>query len=359
MSDERELTRIREALAKADEEMVDALDARASAVRAFVELKAKAPDAFFALPSSAEVVSAALERAKEFPPQALERVLREALGACDALIAPIQVTVQGPEGGFAHVAARRYFGSAVGVNARETVNEVFDDVQRRRASFGVVPFETSSDGAIADTLDALLTAEARVCAELTLECSYDLASSTGNAADVDTIYGAHTALVACELTLKAEFPRARVLDVRSGAYAEDLAREDHGAAALVAAFDENDPRGLRRVKARVEDRAGVETRFVIIGHERPRRTGRDITLLALAVGDEPGSLYHALRPFADRGINLTRIESRVARGATWRYVFFLEIDGHMTDRAIVTAVDEVQRTARHLKVLGSFPRQNA
>jgi chorismate mutase/prephenate dehydratase len=150
-----------------------------------------------------------------------------------------------------------------------------------------------------------------------------------------------------------------LLDVRSGLVAAELAAEDHGAGAVVAGFTEDDAdggRALRRVLERIEDKGGVDTRFVVIGHERPRRTGRDRTILALAVGDEPGSLYHALQPFADRGINLTRIESRSAMSAGWRYLFILELDGHMTDRGVVTAIDEVRNASRHLKILGSFPR---
>jgi chorismate mutase/prephenate dehydratase len=136
----------------------------------------------------------------------------------------------------------------------------------------------------------------------------------------------------------------------------DLAREDHGAGAIVAGWSDDDPRGLRRVKERIEDRAGVDTRFVVVGHERPAKTGKDRTILGLAVGDDPGSLYHALQPFADRGINLTRIESRPARGTSWRYLFILELDGHVTDRSVLTAVDEIRGASRHLKILGSYPR---
>lgn len=353
---ERELAKIREALEQADRDLVAALDARAAAVRAFVALKEESPDSYFSLPSTPEVLQRAREASEGFPPEALERAMREILGACDAMVGPVKVSVPGPEGGFAQVAATRHFGSAAEVKALDSVAQVFDDVARGRASFGVVPLETSSDGAVAETVDALVQSEALICAELTIPCSYDLVSSTGNQGDVETVYGTHAALAACEQTLKRDFPKARILDVKTGPYAMGLAREDHGAAAVVASFAEGGPEGMRLVKSRVEDRAGVETRFVVVGDERPKKTGRDRTMIALAVGDEPGSLYHSLQPFAERGINLTRIESRPAHGANWRFVFILELDGHVTERPVLTAVDEVQRTSRHLKVLGSFPR---
>lgn len=356
MADDKELAKIREALDAADAELVAALDARARAVKRFVKLRESQPEAYHALPASAEVVQRALERATDFPREPLANALREVLGACAEMVAPVRVSILGPEGGFAHVAARRHFGSSAAIEAADSIRAVFDDVERKRVSFGLVPFETSSDGAIAETIDRLSQSESRICAEITVQNDYHLVSKTGNATDVEKIYATAAATAACETTLKREFPRAALLDVRSGLVGTQLANEDHGAAAIVAAWSEDDPHGMRLVKERIEDRVDVETRFVVIGHERPRRTERDRTILGIAVGDEPGSLYTALQPFAERGINLTRIESRPARGVSWRYLFIVELDGHVTDRSVLTAVDEVRGASRHLKILGSFPR---
>lgn len=357
MADEKdEFARVRAAAEEADRQLVGALDARAKAVQDFIALRERVPDAYYALPSTADVVQLALESVKHFPRDALELALREVLGACTRMMAPVRVAVLGAEGGFAHVAARRHFGSSALFEAHDGVAEVFDDVARKRSSFGVVPFETSSDGALSATLDALVVNDARICAEITIPCTYDLVSKTGNQADVEKIYATGAAIAACEIGLKRDFPRAALLDVRSGLVAAQLAAEDHGAAAVVAGWSEEDPQGLRRVRERIEDRTNVETRFVVIGHEHPAKTGQDRTVLALAVGEGPGSLHHALQPFAERGINLTRIESRPARGASWRYLFILELDGHVTDRTVLTAVEEVRAVSRHVKVLGSYPR---
>jgi len=356
MADEKELAAIHEALAKADADLVAALDARAEAIERLKALEAREPETYFALPSTAEVVARAVERAQRFPKDGLESALREVLGASLKMLAPLRVAVPAPVGGFAHVAARRHFGSTTDLAVASTIGTVFEEVERKRVAYGVVPFETSSEGAITETIDALADGEARICGELTIPCNYDLISSTGNAGDVENIYGTAEALAICANTLKEEFPKATTLDVKSVAVALDFVREDHGAAAIVAGWSPHDDDELRCVRSRIEDRHDVETRFVVIGHERPRRTGRDRTLLALAVRDDPGSLHAALLPFADRGINLTRIESRPARGRSWRYIFIVELDGHMTDRPVLTAVEEVRAASRHLKVLGSFPR---
>ena len=237
----------------------------------------------------------------------------------------------------------------------ESVQLVLDEVARERASFGVVPLETSSDGAITATLHGLAAADVKISAERTLATNYHLFSATGNATDIDKIYGAAPALAACERFLRARFPRATVLDVPSGEVAAEFALADHGAAAVgTEVLGQLHP--LRVVHERIEDLAGVETRFAIVGNELPSRTGRDKTVVAMAVHDAPGALYEALQPFARRDINLTRLESRPARGAAWRYLFFVEMDGHVTDRPMLTALEELRSISRHVKVLGSYPR---
>ena len=89
--------------------------------------------------------------------------------------------------------------------------------------------------------------------------------------------------------------------------------------------------------------------------ETERQDGNKCTIF-FGTEHKAGALFGALKEFADADINLTRIESRPSTSADWRHVFFLEMDGHITDRAILTAVEELRRLARYAKVLGSYPR---
>ncbi|MDQ3032631.1 MAG: ACT domain-containing protein [Myxococcota bacterium] len=374
MADSRdEIARIRTVLEQADAELVSALDSRAAAVREFLALRERDPEGYHALPSAPEVLARARELRREFPESGLEPIFREVLGACAEMIEPVKVAVLGPEGGLTHLAARRWFGSHAEIRAHAEVAAVFAEIERGRAASIVVPFETSSDGALAATLQNLAETGAKLIGELTLPSSWHLWSRTGNAGDIDKIFGAAATLAACERTLKAEFPRATLLDVKSGLVAAQIALEDHGAAALGSDLlmelgtggrspssppgeRASAPESLRLVRKNLEDDPGATTRFLVLGHQQPRRTGTDRTMLVLALGEEPGSLYAALQPFAERGINLTRLESRPARASASRLVFFVELDGHVSDRPVLTAVDEVKLRARHLKVLGSYPR---
>lgn len=358
--DREELTRIRDALESADADLVRALDARAAAVRRFIELREKDPTGYHQLPAASDVIQRLKAARKVFPEVGIEPVFREVLSVCDEMVAPVRVAVLAPEGGLAHQAARSHFGARASFDAHGSVDEVFSAVERRAVSYGVVPLETSSEGAIQATLAALAFGRARILAERRLRTAYHLYSKTGNAGDVERIVAPKSVLDACQASLRANFPRAAQLEMKTGAMAAEVARDDHGSAVLgPEILGEGElGSGLRVVQPHLEDDASVETRFVVIGKEAPRRTGQDRTWLALALMEGPGSLYAALAPFAERGVNLTRLESRHVPGSPYHELFFVELDGHVTERHVVGAIDDLKSKARHLEILGSYPRPN-
>ena len=349
------LRRIIDALEDADRQVVRALDARAKAIHEYNALRAEAGDEPLRLPKKAAVIENARRSAAEFPEESIEPVFREILSACTELITPDVVAYFGGPGDLAHAAARDYFGHAPSFRPSETVSGVLESVHHGHATFGVVPLETSTDGAITATLNGLLSSDAKVCAERVVPLRYQLLSQSGDPADVLKIYGAAQAIAACERQLRSRYPDAICVDVQSGEAAAHFALGDDQSAALGSPLL-RELHDLRLIDDRLENDSAVLTRFAIVGNRLPSRTGQDRTLLAMAPNDEPGALHRARRPLADREINLTRIESRASSNSDWAHVFFLEMDGHITDRAILTAVEELRRIARYAKVLGSYPR---
>ncbi len=342
-------------LEEADRQLVAALNARARAIREYNALREEAGDEPLRLPKKAVVIAGARALANEFPAASIEPVFREVLSACTALIELDVVAYFGAPGDLSHAAARDYFGHAPSFRPTESVRAVLEAVLHGHATFGVVPLETSTDGAITATLKGLIATDAKLCAERIVPLRYQLLSQSGDPAQVLKIYGASPAIAACERQLRSRYPDAILVDVQSGEAAAHFALGDDQAAALGSPLL-RELHALKLIEERLEDDPDVITRFGIIGNRLPSRTGADRTVLAMAPGDEPGALHRALRPLADRGINLTRIESRPSTGTEWRHVFFLEMDGHITDRAVLTAVEELRRTSRYAKVLGSYPR---
>jgi chorismate mutase/prephenate dehydratase len=292
--------------------------------------------------------------AKDFPAEAIDAVFREVLSASSALAAPMTAAYCGPLGAFAHVAARRYFGASIKLRTEDSVHQVFDAVARANVLFGVVPLETSTDGALTATLLALTESDVKMCGEITVPSNYHLFSKSGNAADVQKVCGVPHAIAACERFIRTNFPRASVMDMPSTDGAAQIVLED-ASAAVVGTGILRELYELRPIQERIEDTVGVELRFAVVGNDFPPRTGLDRTWLALSLQDSPGALYRALQPFAERNVNITRLESRPIVGAAWRHMF-IEFDGHVTDRAILTAVEELRGVSRVVKILGSYPR---
>jgi chorismate mutase/prephenate dehydratase len=356
MSDaKRELDRLRAEIDAADNALADALDARASAVGELKALREQHPDLYFQLPRAVDVAARLRERVKQFPADAIGAVVREALGASQHLLAPIAVAYLGQEGGFGHLAARTHFGSSASMQAHETSQDVLSAVERGNASYGVLPFETSYDGAVTETVNLLARGEAKVCAEIPVRRTFHLMSATGRSGtNFRTIYASASAITACQSFLSRRFPGALVIDTRTGLMAAQRARDEADAAALcteaVAELT-----GLEVLERSIEDIQDLETRYVAVGNDFPARTGTDRTAIALALHDAPGVLMECLQPFAERGINLNRLETRPARGWEFRYLILFVVDGHITDRPMLAAIEQLRASSRYVKVLGSYP----
>jgi chorismate mutase/prephenate dehydratase len=351
----QEFEKIRDTVEAADQALADALEARAKAVNELSALRARATDAYFTLPRDVDVLGRVSERVAALHRDATRAIMKEVLSACASLLAPVEVVYAGQEGGLGHLAARTHFGSSAVLRAVESPEALLSEIERGRASFGVLPFESSYDGAVTKTLNLLARSDIKVCAEVPIRRAFHLLSKSGQRSDVKKIYASTSAITACEHYLKREFPEATVIDTRSHLVAARRASEELDAGALGTDLAVQ-LAGLTVAERSVEDVADLDTRYVALGNDYPPRTGKDRTAVALALHDAPGVLIDCLKPFADRRINLFRLETRPARGWEFRYLILFEIDGHITDRAVLSAVEDLRGVGRYVKVLGSYPR---
>jgi chorismate mutase len=207
MSDaKQEFEQIRDAVEAADRALAEALAARAKAVTKLAALRSRASDAYFTLPRDVDVLTRAVERVDGLPKEATHTVMKEVLSACNALIAPAQVVYAGQEGGLGNVAARKQFGASAVLRSVESPEAMLSEIARGRASFGVLPFESSHDGAVTQTLNLLARSEIKVCAEIPTRRSFHLLSKSGDRTQIKRIYAATSALAACERYLAQKFP---------------------------------------------------------------------------------------------------------------------------------------------------------
>ncbi len=353
MSDKRrEVEELRQQIGKIDAQLLSSLERRGKLSKRIGELR-KEMTAPPALPDRGQIEELVSKAAGDIPQAALREIFREIFATCFSLEQPVVVAYSGLDGGFAHAAARSRFGVAAEYLGVDVVKGAMDEVSRQRASYAVVPFETKAEGLLQSTIAALTESEVKIVGAFELVVNLQLASKASSLTEIEKVYAIAKDRAHCQKFLAAEMPGAQVLDVKTPLGACQLAAADPRAAALVhegftAEFS------LEVIKRNVRDDGDERVRYAIIGTRPSSRTGTDFTGLVFAVNDSPGALHEILRQFAERGVNLTKIQSRPTPGESWQYLFFIEVEGHATDRQVIGAIEDVRRLSKFFKVLGSY-----
>jgi chorismate mutase/prephenate dehydratase len=347
---------------------IDAIDARIHALlneRArFAQLvgisksaSGKAVD-FYRPEREAEVLRMALKRNQgPLRDEEIARLFREIMSACLAQQEPLKVAFLGPEGTFTQAAVLKHFGSSVRALPLAAIDEVFHEVEGGVADFGVVPIENSSEGTVNHTLDMFFSSSLKICGEVELRIHHHL---MGKMSDMDAIKRvcAHAqALAQCRGWLDQHLPEAERIAVPSNGEGARRARDERGTAAI-AGRSAAEIYGLNLLADEIEDRADNTTRFLVVGRKLFSASGADRTTLMLSGSgpDDPGALFRLLEPLAKHHVNMTRIESRPSRKRKWDYVFFIDVEGHVSDAPLAKALAELQERATMFRVLGSYPQ---
>jgi chorismate mutase/prephenate dehydratase len=348
----REVDELRLEVGKIDTQLLSSLERRAKLSKRIGELR-KSMTMPPALPDRGQIEALVGKAQGDIPVAALREIFREIFATCFSLEQPVVVSYCGLDGGFAHAAARSRFGVAAEYISGETVADAIDEVSRQRANYAVVPFETKADGLLQSTIAALTESEVKIVGAFELVVNLQLASKASSLTEIEKVYAVAKDRAHCQKFLATEMPGAQVLDVKTPLGACQLASADPRAAVLVhEGFTAE--YALEIIKRNVRDDGEDRVRYAIVGTRPSSRTGSDLTGVVFAVSDSPGALHEILRQFAERGVNLTKIQSRPTPGESWQYLFFIEVQGHATDRPIIGAIEDVRRLSKFFKVLGSY-----
>ena len=286
--------------------------------------------------------------------EVLVRLFREVMSACLAQQEPLRIGYHGPEGTFSQQAVHKHFGHSAHGLPLSSIEEVFEEVEAGNADFGVVPVENSGQGTIQSTLDMFLTSSLKICGEVELRVHQYLLSRTGRIEDIERVYSHPQSLAQCKAWLRQHLPNAERLPVASNAEAARRSRTADDAAAI-AGESAGKVYGLKVVAGPIEDRPDNTTRFLVLGRNLFPASGNDRTSLLVSVHDRPGALYSVLRPLAEHGISMNRIESRPAHQGKWVYAFFIDVSGHVEDPAMKAVLNELGEFADAVRILGSYP----
>jgi chorismate mutase/prephenate dehydratase len=350
------LEELRHEIDALDDRILDILNRRAEYVMQVGRIKTRENREFHVPSREREIYErlAALNKGP-FPTEAIRSVFREIISASLALEAPMKVAFLGPKATFSHLAAMQHFGLAAELVPQKSIPAVFEEVEKGRALYGVVPVENSTEGVISHTLDMFTGSDLKINAEILLEVSHFLLSRTGRIEDVKKIYSHPQPLAQCRRWLAENLPNVPLVDVASTTLAAQIVSEDYSAAAIASEYAAS-LYDLKVVRERIEDQVNNVTRFLVIGSKMADKSGDDRSSLMFSVKDEPGILYRMLEPFAKRGLNLSKIESRPNKSKAWEYIFFLDLAGHVSDQPVADAVRELKEMCQFVKILGSYPR---
>ncbi len=233
-------------------------------------------------------------------------------------------------------------------------------VEEGEASRAVLPIENTLEGSVGATLDLLaFDTDLRIHGELELPVELVLCARPGTALDrVAEVRSHPIPLAGCRRWLSAKLPGAdRVTSASTAKAAAQVAAAEGEALAAITNRLAAEVHGLEVLAEDIADHDGNTTRFVVVAPGVPAPSGWDKTSLVVYIeSNRPGALLGMLELFAERDLQLTKIESRPTKAELGEYCFFVDVEGHLADPIVGDALVALKRTQRDVKLLGSYPR---
>jgi chorismate mutase/prephenate dehydratase len=353
----KSLEKLRGEIDRIDLHLLSLLNRRARAVQKVGKLKSREGSVFYDPKRERAILNRITEKNPgPFPDSRLRAIFQEIISASRALEAPITVCFLGPEATFTHEAATRRFGRSANYIPVQRVEDVFAAVQKRSVQYGVVPIENSTEGVERRTVDLFLDSPLCICAENCLEIRHHLMGKP-ELSEIKRIYSHQQAFAQCRNWLSENLPGVELIPVSSTARGAEKALEEPSSAAIASELA-SELYGLPIRARAIQDAAWNKTRFVVIGYEMPDPSSHDKTSIILFLKDEPGALHRALAPFERAKINLTNIESRPTKKEAWKYMFYIDFEGHAKNRRVSRVFKELEERSLYVKVLGSYPMES-
>ena len=344
----------RKAIDKHDAQIIRLLNERTKHVLAIGEMKLKAGDEVYA-PHRERAVLQRICRLNHGPTtdESLRAIYREIMSSALSLEKSLTIAYLGPEATFTHQAAIQRFGASLRYTPLKTITDVFTEVSKRRADYGVVPVENSTEGAVTHTLDMFADSDLKIVAQIVLPVQHCLLSKYRHA-QIKRLFAHPQSLGQCRAWIQAHLPRAEIIETSSNARSAEMAAREKNSAAIAGELA-SEKYDVPVLEFDIQDNVANATRFLVLGRQCTPPSGDDRTSLMFSLADRPGALYHALVPFRRYRINMTKIESRPSKRKAWEYFFFVDCDGHVSDSKVAKTLAMLGEHCSYVKVLGSYP----
>lgn len=339
-----------------DKEIIELLGKRADFVKEIGKFKKDQNIPFYKPEREAEIFNKIDEfKDSKFPKKALKAIYREIISASRQLEYPISVAYLGPEASYTHLAAIEKFGSSTESIAVKSIVDVFKEVELGKANYGVVPIENSYEGVVNHTLDTFADSDLKICGEVYLKISHCLLSNCDKLDQIKKLYAHPQSFAQCRNYIENNLSHAEKNEVSSNSKAASIVEWDKFSAAIASEAAATIYK-LKILEKDIQDSERNLTRFLVVGNDQLEATGNDKTSIMVTIQDKSGALLAILEPFNFFSVNLTKIESRPSRKKAWDYIFFIDIDGHISESRVKNSIEKVREKCLDVKLLGSYPK---
>ncbi len=265
------------------------------------------------------------------------------------------VAFQGVRGAYSESAIYQFFGPDTQTFPCESLAGIFEAIETGQAERGLLPVENALSGSIPRAYELLMEHDLRIGAEVIIHIEHTLMAAPGvKLTDLKRVRSTLQSLNQCEKFIN-RYGLAQIPSFDTASSACDLAKHPEPDLGVIASKLAAKIYNLDILQEEIEDTPFNYTRFFVLGNEDPPRAQRSKTSLIFTARHLPGSLYRCLGEFAERNINLTKIESRPRRNRPWQYLFYLDFEGHWQDPVTEAALLGLLRQAGFVKMLGSYP----
>jgi len=266
----------------------------------------------------------------------------------------LKIAFQGELGAYSEMAVYRYFGQDVEVRPCKNFGDVFKSVKEGNVNYGVVPIENSIEGSVNRTYDLFLEYDLKVGGEIIIRVSHCLIAHKSTRLDqIQSVFSHPQALAQCRKFLEQHNLKG-ISTFDTAGSVKMIKEEKLMDAAAIASERAAQIYDMTILEREIEDVKNNSTRFFVLDKEDSPYSGEDKTSIIFAAKSIPGALYKVLREFADRNINLTKIESRPTKQTPWEYHFYLDFEGHRIETKCQQALESIKDKTLFIKILGSY-----
>jgi prephenate dehydratase len=261
----------------------------------------------------------------------------------------------GEIGTFSHKACTQYFGTRVSAAPMSSFKAIFEAVKEGETDFGVVPLENSLTGSIHENYDLLLEHDLKIIGEITLRIMHHLIGHPGaKVEDIKRVFSYPQVFQQCRQFLDRHENWELVSAKDTAGAVKQIHERENPSDAAIASKEAAEIHGMEVLEEGIETNPRNYTRFVVIGTRQLEKGTRQKSSLIYSAGNRPGALYETLKVFAERGVNLVKLESRPIHGKPWEYMFYVDVEADVESEAFKPVLSALKENTDYLRILGSY-----